>query len=253
MKLARFTAGDASARTGEVALSEGVVYEIDPETKRRGATHPVASVQWLAPCEPTKIVAVGVNYRAHAAEFGKPVPEEPLLFLKPPSALCAHKGTIVLPAMSQLVHHEAELAAVIARRCRHVDIAGARAAILGFTCLNDVTARDLQRKDVQFTRGKGFDTFAPVGPWIETDLDPRDRAIRCRVNGVLRQEGRTSDMVWDVFTLVSFVSRVMTLEPGDIVTTGTPPGVGPLIDGDHVEVEIEGIGTLANRCVAAGA
>jgi 2-keto-4-pentenoate hydratase/2-oxohepta-3-ene-1,7-dioic acid hydratase in catechol pathway len=153
--------------------------------------------------------------------------------------------------MSQLVHHEAELAVVVGARLKHATPAEVRAGLAGFTCLNDVTARDLQRKDVQFTRAKGFDTFAPVGPWLVTELDPSDLAIRCRVNGASRQEGRTSDMVWDVFTVVSFISRVMTLLPGDIVTTGTPPGVGPLVAGDRVEVEIEGIGVLANTCVAA--
>lgn len=211
---------------------------------------PATAVRLLPPCRPTKIVAVGVNYRAHAAELGKAVPEEPLLFLKPPSALLAPGGTIVLPPASRLVHHEAELAAVIGRRTRGVDARQAREAILGFTCFNDVTARDLQRKDVQFTRAKGFDTFAPVGPWIETAIDPLDLRIVCRVNGEVRQDGRTSDMVWDVYTLVAFISTIMTLEPGDIVTTGTPPGVGPLLPGDRVEVEIEGVGVLENRCAA---
>src|SRR5262249_17962939 len=155
-----------------------------------------------------------------------------------------------LPRMSSLIHHEAELAAVIGRRAHAVSPDEARRAILGFTCFNDVTARDLQRKDGQFTRGKGFDTFAPVGPFIETDVDPRDLRIVCRVHGEVRQDGRTSDMVFGVYELVSFISRVMTLEPGDIVTTGTPPGVGPLLQGDRVAVEIERLGVLENRCVA---
>jgi 2-keto-4-pentenoate hydratase/2-oxohepta-3-ene-1,7-dioic acid hydratase in catechol pathway len=246
VRLCRFAAGGAE-REGEVVGAE--VVEILPGGGR-GSSWDLAAVKLLPPCRPTKIVAVGVNYRAHAAELGKPVPEEPLLFLKPPSALLAHGATIVLPAMSRLIHHEAELAAVVGRRARNVSAAEAHEFLLGFSCLNDVTARDLQRKDVQFTRAKGFDTFAPLGPWIETDLDPREVRLRCRVNGEVRQDGRTSDMVWDVYSLVSFISRVMTLEPGDVVTTGTPPGVGPLADGDRVEVELEGVGVLANDCRA---
>lgn len=262
MKLCRFMLADGIARTGEVVgehagapsivelerAIDGVSSEL--AAWQAGAHHPLSAVTFLPPSLPTKIVAVGVNYRAHAAEFGKAVPEEPLLFLKPTSALCAHGQPIVLPAMSALVHHEAELALVIGRRLHRVSAEEARHGILGFTCLNDVTARDLQRKDGQFTRGKGFDTFAPVGPFLVTDLDPSDLGLRCRVNGELRQDGRTSDMVWDVYALVSFISRVMTLFPGDIVTTGTPPGVGPLIAGDVVEVELEGVGVLQNLCIA---
>jgi 2-keto-4-pentenoate hydratase/2-oxohepta-3-ene-1,7-dioic acid hydratase in catechol pathway len=232
---------------GEVQ-DDGVVTLLPDGT--RGRTYALQSVQLLAPCRPTKIVAVGVNYRAHAAELGKAVPAEPLLFLKPASAVVGPEEEIVLPRMSGLVHHEAELAAVLGRRCRRATPEEARGAVLGFTCFNDVTARDLQRKDGQFTRGKGFDTFAPVGPWIETAVDPSDLRILCRVNGQVRQDGRTSDMVFCVDTLISFISQVMTLEPGDVVTTGTPPGVGPLVSGDVVEVEIEGIGVLRNRCVA---
>jgi 2-keto-4-pentenoate hydratase/2-oxohepta-3-ene-1,7-dioic acid hydratase in catechol pathway len=246
MRLCRFAIADRE-QDGEIRGE--TVTTLLPDG-RRGAIFPLQAVRLLTPCRPTKIVAVGVNYRAHAAEFGKAVPAEPLLFLKPPSALLDPGGTIVLPRQSELVHHEAELAVVLGRRLHGASPEEACAAVLGYTCLNDVTARDLQRRDGQFTRAKGFDTFAPLGPWIETDLDPRDLRICCRVNGELRQDGRTSDMVWDVPTLLSFISRVMTLWPGDVVTTGTPPGVGPLVPGDCVEVEIEGIGVLANRCVA---
>lgn len=248
MKLVRFETSSGRVMPGEAELETDTVFTIS-ESGTREAVGTLSQTRLHAPCLPTKIVAVGVNYRAHAAEFNKPVPEEPLLFLKPPSAVTAPGGVIVLPRASQLVHHEAELALVIARHTRKVSPNDAPDSVLGFTCFNDVTARDLQRKDVQFTRGKGFDTFAPVGPWIETDVNPRDLAVSCRVNGVTKQSGRTSDMVWDVFTLVSYISHVMTLEGGDIITTGTPPGVGPLVAGDEVEVELEGIGVLRNRCV----
>jgi 2-keto-4-pentenoate hydratase/2-oxohepta-3-ene-1,7-dioic acid hydratase in catechol pathway len=214
---------------------------------------PLRAEALLAPVTPTKIVCVGRNYRAHAAELGNEVPAEPLLFLKPPSALVGPGAAIELPPQSQRVEHEGELGVVVARRLRGCDAAGARAAIAGLTCANDVTARDLQRKDVQFTRGKGFDTFCPVGPWVETELDPSDLAIRVRVGPAdasaplaTRQDGRTRDMVFDVGTLIAAIAAVMTLEPGDLVLTGTPEGVGPLRDGDLVEVEIEGVGALRN-------
>lgn len=249
MKLVRFETLDGRIMPGEADVGTNTIFALS-ENGSREAVAQLSTTRLHAPCVPTKIVAVGVNYRAHAAEFGKPVPEEPLLFLKPPSAVIAPEGTIVLPRASQLVHHEAELALVIARYTRRVSAHAARDSVLGFTCFNDVTARDLQRKDVQFTRGKGFDTFAPVGPWIETDINPRDLGLMCRVNGATKQSGRTSDMVWDVYTLVSYISHVMTLEAGDIITTGTPPGVGPLVAGDRVEIEVDGIGVLGNRCEA---
>ena len=199
-----------------------------------------------APTLPTKIVAIGRNYRAHAKELGNDVPTSPLLFLKPPSAVLDPGGSIVRPRASSRVEHEAELAIVIGKRCKHVREADAAAHVFGYTALCDVTARDLQRADVQFTRGKGFDTFCPIGPWIETALDPTDLAIRARVDGVVKQEGRTRDMVFPVAHLVSYVSAVMTLEPGDVIASGTPEGVGPLVAGNVLEVEIEGIGVL--RC-----
>lgn len=205
----------------------------------------------LPPVQPSKIVCVGRNYGAHARELGNEVPAEPLLFLKPPSALCADGEAIRLPAMSERVEHEAELGVVIGRRLSHAKPEAVRAALAGITCVNDVTARDLQRREVQFTRAKGFDTFCPVGPHVETDLpDLRALDVRARVNGVLRQDGNTREMTFPVDELVAFISEVMTLEPGDLVCTGTPSGVGPLQPGDVVEVEVTGVGVLRNSVVA---
>jgi 2-keto-4-pentenoate hydratase/2-oxohepta-3-ene-1,7-dioic acid hydratase in catechol pathway len=215
-----------------------------------GATIPLERARLLAPVRPTKIVAVGLNYRDHAAEMRKALPEEPLLFSKPPSALLDPGGTILLPPESAEVHYEGELAVVIGRRCRRVRREDARGAILGYTVMIDVTARDLQRKDVQYTRAKGFDTFAPLGPWIDTVADPRDLAIETRVGGEVRQRSRTRELIFTVDELVAFVSRVMTLEPGDVISTGTPSGVGALRDGDEIEVEIESVGVLRCRVAA---
>jgi 2-keto-4-pentenoate hydratase/2-oxohepta-3-ene-1,7-dioic acid hydratase in catechol pathway len=195
---------------------------------------------------PTKIVAVGRNYADHAKELGNEAPSEPIIFLKPPSTLLAPGGTIVRPPQSQRVDFEGELAIVIGKRARNVARTDWRSVVRGFTCANDVTARDLQKKDVQFTRGKSFDTFCPLGPHIETDLDPSDLAITTRVNGEVKQSGRTSMMIFDCGTIIEFISGIMTLEEGDVILTGTPAGVGPLSAGDTVEVEIEGIGTLRN-------
>lgn len=198
--------------------------------------HLIASVQLLPPVAPSKIVAVGRNYADHAKELGNEAPAEPILFLKPPSALLAPNGTIVRPPQSQRVDYEGELAVVI----------GDGGTILGYTCANDVTARDLQKKDVQFTRAKSFDTFLPLGPCIETDANPNDLRLTTRVNGETRQDGRTSMMVFDCAFLIAYISSVMTLLPGDVILTGTPAGVGPLAAGDVVEVEIERIGVLRN-------
>jgi 2-keto-4-pentenoate hydratase/2-oxohepta-3-ene-1,7-dioic acid hydratase in catechol pathway len=202
-----------------------------------------------APSKPTKIVAIGRNYVAHAKELGHEVPSEPLLFLKAPSASLDPGGTIVRPRASSRVEHEAELGVVIGRRARCVEESEALEHVFGYVALCDVTARDLQRKDVQFTRAKSFDTFCPFGPWIETSLDPRDVSVRARVNGVVKQDGRTRDMLFPVAMIVAYVSRVMTLEPGDVIATGTPEGVGPIVAGDVVEVEVEGVGVL--RCSVA--
>ncbi len=219
----------------------------DPSIVPEGATMPLDEAQLLAPVTPGKIVAVGRNYAEHAKELGNEVPTEPILFLKPPSALLSPGGAIVMPVASSRVDFEGELAIVIGRRAKNVAASHWRDFVFGFTCANDVTARDLQKKDVQFTRGKGFDTFCPLGPWIETDLDPSDLAIRTRVNGETKQDGRTSQMIFHPSALVAFISGIMTLEPGDVILTGTPSGVGPLAAGDTVEVEIEGIGTLRNH------
>jgi 2-keto-4-pentenoate hydratase/2-oxohepta-3-ene-1,7-dioic acid hydratase in catechol pathway len=200
----------------------------------------------LPPVIPGKIVCVGRNYAEHAKELGNEAPAEPILFLKPPSALLAPGGTIVRPAVSQRVDFEGELAIVIGREGKNVDAARWRDYVRGFACANDVTARDLQKKDVQFTRGKGFDTFCPLGPCIEDDLDVSDLRITTRVNGEVRQDGRTSQMVFSCGALVAFITGIMTLVPGDVILTGTPAGVGPLSAGDTVEVDIEGIGVLRN-------
>jgi 2-keto-4-pentenoate hydratase/2-oxohepta-3-ene-1,7-dioic acid hydratase in catechol pathway len=207
---------------------------------------PLASVKLLPPAVPSKIICIGRNYVAHAEEHQAEVPEVPLLFLKPPSSILASGETILLPPQAQQVEHEAELAVVIGKRGRWLDPETAKDYILGYTVANDVTARDLQRRDGQWTRGKGFDTFCPFGPWIETEFDPADAVITCTVNGELRQMGSTRDMVFPVRQLVAYVSSVMTLEPGDLLLTGTPAGVGKLADGDEVVVSIEGLGELRN-------
>lgn len=222
-----------------------------------GEPVPLAGVRLLAPCEPTKIVAVGRNYAAHAAEHGAEVPQEPLIFLKPPSAVIGPGDTILLPAQSRQVEHEGELVAVIGRRARHLAPGDALACVLGYTCGNDVTARDLQRRDGQWSRAKGFDTFCPLGPWIETELDPGNCLVSCLVNGEVRQQQSTADMVFDLAFLLQYISAAMTLEPGDVIMTGTPSGVGRLRVGDRVEVVVAGqvpehhvIGPLANAVSA---
>jgi 2-keto-4-pentenoate hydratase/2-oxohepta-3-ene-1,7-dioic acid hydratase in catechol pathway len=208
---------------------------------------PLAAVKLLAPVEPRKIVCVGRNYSAHAAELGNDVPKEPLIFLKPSTSIIGPSEAIVLPKYSERVEHEAELGLVIGRRCSHLtDDDDALSYVLGYTCVNDVTARDLQKTDVQFTRAKGFDTFCPVGPHIETDVSPDDLLVEGLVNGQTRQSGNTSQMVFPPAFLVRWISRMMTLEPGDLIATGTPSGVGPLVGNDVVEVHIAGIGVLRN-------
>jgi 2-keto-4-pentenoate hydratase/2-oxohepta-3-ene-1,7-dioic acid hydratase in catechol pathway len=211
-----------------------------------GAPLDPARLELLAPVEPGKIVAVGRNYADHAKELGNEAPAEPIIFLKAPSAVLAPGAPIVRPAASQRVDFEGELALVIGKRARNVPAARWRDYVFGFTCANDVTARDLQKKDVQFTRGKSFDTFCPLGPCIETELDPSDLRLTTRVNGETRQDSSTSKMIFSCATVVEFISGIMTLEPGDVILTGTPSGVGPLQTGDTVEVEIAGIGVLKN-------
>lgn len=196
---------------------------------------------------PSKIVCVGRNYAEHAAELGNELPKEPLLFLKAPSAIIRHDETIVIPPQSEQVEHEGELAVVIGQKCKNLfDDADPFQYVLGYTCLNDVTARDIQRKDVQFTRGKSFDTFCPIGPVIETELDVSDVRVTCSVNGIVKQDGRTSQMVFPIDFLIRYISKMMTLNAGDVIATGTPSGVSKMIVGDVCEVEIEGIGTLRN-------
>jgi 2-keto-4-pentenoate hydratase/2-oxohepta-3-ene-1,7-dioic acid hydratase in catechol pathway len=204
----------------------------------------------LEPIRPSKIVCVGRNYREHAAELGNKMPDEPLLFLKAPSAIIYSGDEIVLPGASQQVEHEGELGVVIGRVARNIaSDEDPLSYVLGYTCVNDVTARDLQRKDVQFTRGKSFDTFCPVGPWIETDIDPGNVTVETRLNGEVKQKGNTADMAFPVAFLIRYISEIMTLYPGDLIATGTPAGVSRMKHGDRVEVEVSGIGKLVNRVV----
>ncbi len=221
--------------------------------ERTGASWPLREVRLLAPVLPSKIVCLGRNYREHAAELGNPVPTEPLIFLKPPSALIGPEEPILLPAISERVDYEGELAVVIGRRCAQLGEADeVRPYRFGFTGLNDVTARDLQKKDVQFTRAKGFDTFCPLGPVVETELNLDAASVETRVNGERRQFGRVAEMIFPVDAIIRWLSRMMTLEPGDVVATGTPAGVGPLQPGDVVEVEVHGVGVLRNPVAARG-
>lgn len=218
--------------------------------QRKEALTPLSEVKLLAPSEPTKIVCVGRNYVEHAKELGNEVPKVPLIFLKPPSSIISNGETILLPPQSAQVEHEAELVVVIGKRGRHVTAENAKKIILGYTIGNDVTARDLQKSDGQWTRAKGFDTFCPFGPWIDTDFDPSDAVVTCRVNGQMRQMASTRDMVFNVGVLIAFITSIMTLEPGDLIFTGTPAGVGELKDGDEVSVEIEGLGIIKNKVKA---
>jgi 2-keto-4-pentenoate hydratase/2-oxohepta-3-ene-1,7-dioic acid hydratase in catechol pathway len=261
LKLIRFLKNDQPS----YGLMEGeTIYAVEGsifgEFRQAEKVATLTEVSLLAPCQPTKILAVGLNYRAHAAESGHDVPSEPLFFSKPPSSVIGPLEPIVHPVLSQQVDYEGELAVVIGRRVRNVSPEKALDFVLGYTCGNDVTARDLQRRDNQWTRAKGFDTFCPLGPCIVTDtstglsasLDPGHLAIRTQVNGKLRQSTSTTDMVFGVAELIAYISQVMTLEPGDVILTGTPSGVGPLQPGDVVEVEIEDIGTLRNPVVSQG-
>jgi 2-keto-4-pentenoate hydratase/2-oxohepta-3-ene-1,7-dioic acid hydratase in catechol pathway len=251
MKIVRIKAGDDIAYG--VADAEGVmVYRGTPFVawEPTETVVPWERVQLLAPVIPTKLVCVGRNYVDHASESGASVPDEPLIFLKPATAVVGPDASVVLPPASSDVHHEAELAAVVHRVARNVKAEDASQYILGYTAANDISARDLQKKDGQWARAKGFDTFCPLGPAIETELDPLERlAVICRVNGEVRQAGFTSDMVFGVAEIFEFVTAVMTLLPGDVILTGTPAGVGRIDNGDTMEVEIDGIGTLSNPVV----
>ncbi len=255
MRLARFSAGG----TVHFAVMENDVVSVISaddffsgglgETDR-GESFKVEEVSLLAPVLPSKIVAIGLNYRAHAEEFNQEIPDEPLFFMKPSTAVIGPGDEIVYPGhMSHRVDYEGELALVIGAAAKDISISEAPSYILGYTAFNDVTARDLQGRDGQWTRAKSFDTFAPMGPWIETELDPCNVTIESSLNGEVRQNSSTSDMIFNVFELVSFVSKVMTLLPGDVIATGTPPGVGKMKPGDIVEVSVSGIGALTNTVV----
>jgi 2-keto-4-pentenoate hydratase/2-oxohepta-3-ene-1,7-dioic acid hydratase in catechol pathway len=250
VRLVRFRHGDRIATgtlEGEfVRPLQGTFFENPLPT---GEEVPLSTVKLLAPVLPSKVVCVGRNYVEHAQEMGDDVPEEPIIFLKPSTSVIGPGDPIAYPRISEQVEHEGELGVVIARLARRVSAEQAGNYILGFTCGNDVTARDLQRKDGQWTRGKGFDGFCPLGPWIETILDPSDLALECRVNGEIRQSARTSQLTFGPNELVEFITQVMTLLPGDVILTGTPAGVGPIKPGDRVEVEVEGIGVLENEVV----
>jgi 2-keto-4-pentenoate hydratase/2-oxohepta-3-ene-1,7-dioic acid hydratase in catechol pathway len=248
MRFVRFQLKDQSPRQGwilddKVGEVEGDFFN---EYRRLKAEIPLDEVRLLAPCQPGKIICVGRNYADHAKEMGSEVPKVPLIFMKPPSSVINPGDTILLPPQSNQVEHEAELVAVIGKRGRRITADQVREYVFGYTIGNDITARDLQKSDGQWTRAKGFDTFCPFGPWIDTEFDPADALITCRVSGQPRQMGSTRDMVFNVGTLIAFVSSVMTLEPGDLVMTGTPAGIGPLLDSDEVTVEIEGLGMLTN-------
>ncbi|MCB9160497.1 MAG: fumarylacetoacetate hydrolase family protein [Caldilineaceae bacterium] len=203
----------------------------------------------LAPVRPTKIVCVGRNYAAHAAELGNEVPTEPLIFLKPPSSVIGPDADVVYPEISTRVDHEGELAVIIGRRCRYLREDDAMDVIFGYSVANDVTARDLQKQDGQWTRGKGFDTFAPIGPWIDTEFDPANRDLLVTVNGEVRQRSNTDLMIYPIPRILSFVTRFLTLEPGDVILTGTPEGVGPVQPGDVMTVEIDGLGGISNPVI----
>jgi 2-keto-4-pentenoate hydratase/2-oxohepta-3-ene-1,7-dioic acid hydratase in catechol pathway len=255
MKICRYVmretpASDAASPKYGLIESENIIEISGPPWgpwSRGSRSSRLADVRLLAPVEPSKIVCIGRNYAAHAAEMGNEVPKEPLMFLKPPSSIIGPGEAIVLPKYSQRVEHEGELALVMGRRCSHLsDADDALSFVMGYTCLNDVTARDLQKNDVQFTRGKGFDTFCAVGPHIETALDPANVLVETHVNGERRQSGVTSLMIYPAAFLVRWISRMMTLVPGDVIATGTPAGVGPLVAGDVVEVSVAGVGVLRN-------
>jgi 2-keto-4-pentenoate hydratase/2-oxohepta-3-ene-1,7-dioic acid hydratase in catechol pathway len=254
MKIVRIDAEADDITYGTVEPDGIRLYHGSPffQWERSETVLPITGVRFLAPVIPTKIVAVGKNYVDHAAETNSDVPESPIIFLKPPTSVIGPMAPIRLPTASSNVHHEAELAVVIGRVARNVQAEDAGQHLLGYTIANDVTARDLQRTDGQWTRAKGFDTFCPLGPAIDTEFDPTEpNSITCTVNDELRQDGSTADLVFGVADLIAFVSSVMTLLPGDVILTGTPAGVGPIVAGDHVEVEIEGLGVLMNPVVSA--
>ena len=250
MRVVRYELLEAKSKPKYGWLLEDKVGEISGNVfgryKRNEVQTPLADVRLLAPSEPSKIICVGRNYVEHAKELGNETPKVPLIFFKPPSSIIPNGGTVLLPPQSAQVEHEAELVVVIGKRGRNITAEQAKRHIFGYTIGNDITARDLQKTDGQWTRAKGFDTFCAFGPWIDTEFDPADAVITCRVNGQMRQMASTRDMLFNVGTLVAYISSVMTLEPGDLIFTGTPAGVGELKNGDEVVVEIEGLGALKN-------
>jgi len=274
MRIARFAVGDEvrygvvdsardgnvsgggngnGARSAELAVAEISGHPFGPgpdDVRLTGNQYPVDDVRLLAPVLPSKVVAIGRNYAEHAREFGNEAPPKPLIFLKPSTSVIGPGDLIVRPvALSERVDFEGEMAIVFGRLCRDVPPERVPEVIFGYTCANDVTARDLQASDGQWSRAKGFDTFCPLGPWIETDLDPADQQLTTSVNGEVKQDSSTSLLIHDIATLVSYVTAVMTMLPGDVLLTGTPAGVGPVVAGDSVSVTIDGIGTLTNRVV----
>lgn len=263
MRIARFATRSAEGGDVRFGVVEGpgddpadlVVTAIDGHPfapfSLMGEPVPLADVRLLAPVLPSKVACIGKNYADHIAEMGLSAPADPVVFLKPSTSVIGPGDAIVLPRNSERVDHEAELAIVIARLCREVPRARAHEVILGYTCGNDVTARDHQAADKQWTRGKSHDTFCPIGPWIETDLDASDIAVQARVDGELRQDGRTGALIHDIPAIIEWVTAFMTLLPGDVILTGTPAGVGPLTAGQSVSITIGGVGTLTNPVVAA--
>lgn len=242
------------AQQVKYGVAEGkTVYEITPHYfgpfKKTGKKYPLSKVQLLAPCQPGKIVALGLNYIDHARELKMPIPLQPLIFLKASSAVIGTDESIVLPPFSKRVDYEAELAVVIKKKAKNVAAREAMEYVLGYTCFNDVTARDVQEADGQWARAKSFDTFAPLGPWIVDGIDPQRLRIETLVNNKVKQRSSTSELIFKIDEMIAFVSRSMTLMPGDVISTGTPPGVGPLAPGDKVSVRIEKIGTLANNVI----
>jgi 2-keto-4-pentenoate hydratase/2-oxohepta-3-ene-1,7-dioic acid hydratase in catechol pathway len=258
MKIARFQYNHKTAY-GRVDGDVVRVYRISPfeESNVRSGflkadVLSLKEVKLLAPCEPTKIVCLGLNYRSHAAEFQQKLPDLPLLFIKPPSAVIGPEENIVLPPNAERIDYEGELGVVIGRRAKNVAEKDFASYVFGYTCFNDVTDRIAQAKDGQWTRAKGYDTFSPIGPWIETGISPDNLKLETLVNGEIKQSGRTADLIFEVPRLVSFISSIMTLMPGDVIATGTPDGIGPIKPGDSVEIRIEGIGTLRNHVISAG-
>ena len=264
MRIARFTSG-GDPQFGVVTGDLDEHGEIDPDAvvvglagdplyagvKLTDEQHALQDVRLLAPVLPrSKVVGIGRNYAAHAAEMGNEVPSEPLVFLKPNTSVVGPGDPVLYPPQSEELHFEGELAVVIGRICRDVPVERAAEVVFGYTVGNDVTARDLQRRDVQFTRAKGFDTFCPLGPWVETELDTSALQVQTFLNGDLKQDGSTTDLIFDIPTLIAYISSVMTLLPGDVILTGTPEGVGPMDVGDEVDVVVEGIGTLTNHVKA---